>query len=176
MAAALARMKDIQTLKNEREDNHTRLPGGLVLVNSKQCIPEASTPKPSLRIPKPSLVEVNYTTLTLSHSKGSLCCWNSAPLTKLFSPWLDFQGKWGLHVGSLWEILLEPIALSRENRTIGSREHTSARFFLTGQQLDSPAVQNLEVHFLYGHKQANHFQGKYLWNSKSISLLHWGLS
>lgn len=52
-------------LKTEKEG--TGLQGGLVLVNSKPFIPEVSTLKPSLRIPKPSLVEVNCMTLTLSH-------------------------------------------------------------------------------------------------------------
>lgn len=85
---------------NLKSENHTGLQGGLVLVNSEQSVPEASTRKPSLRIAKPSLVEVNCTILTLSHSKRSLCCQNSAPLTKVCSPWLDFQGKWGLHTAA----------------------------------------------------------------------------
>lgn len=93
-------------LKTEKEGNHTGLQGGLVLVNSKPFIPEVSTLKPSLRIPKPSLVEVNCMTLTLSHSKGSLYCRNSAPLTKMFSPWLDFQGKRGLHMAACGKSLL----------------------------------------------------------------------
>lgn len=71
---------------NLKSENHTGPQGGLVLVSSEQSIPDTSARKPSLRIPKPSLVEVNCTTPTLSHSKGSLCCQNSAPLTKLCHP------------------------------------------------------------------------------------------
>lgn len=56
MAEALARMKDIQT-SSEREGNHTRLKGGLVLVTSEQCIPKVSTSKSDLRIPEPSTVD-----------------------------------------------------------------------------------------------------------------------
>lgn len=163
-------------LKSEKEGNHTGLQGGLVLMNSGQCIPEASTLKPSLRIPKPSLVEVNCMTLTLSHSKGSLCCRNSAPLTKMFSPRLDFQGKWGLHMAACGKSLLNLSLWTGRTGLWAAGSTQLARSFLTGCQLDSPSVQSLEVHFLYGHKQTNHFEGKYLWNSKSICLLHWGLS